>query len=188
MICRDPLRHLKLADLPGITENRTMNTFKQVSMTGLVISTLMLMGCDDSSNGSSSGGSGGSQSGSQVVNVSGPINGLSDIVGVYEYFWDEGGGIVDEIYIEFAADGNVWEHDYQGDSFHQGPNCYDIFYWDEIEHRGGNRFYSDASGEEFEARFENNELILDFDSGFFDVYGPKVNIDPGNFRNQECTD
>ncbi|MCH8550903.1 MAG: hypothetical protein LAT62_03135 [Natronospirillum sp.] len=149
----------------------------------------LLTACDDSSNGNSSGGGGGGGvSGGATINVSGNITSLSDIVGVYEDFYDEGGGIIDEIYIEIAADGTVWEHDYQGDSYHQGPNCYDIWEWDEIEHRGGNTFYSDMSFAEFEARFENNRLIMDYGNGWEEEYGPKVNIDPANFRAAECTD
>lgn len=146
----------------------------------------LLAACDDSSNGNSNGGGG--VSGGGTINVSGNITSLSDIVGVYEDFYDEGGGIIDEIYIEIAADGNVWEHDYQGDSYHQGPNCYDIWEWDEIEHRGGNVFYSEFSGAEFEARFENNRLIMDFGENWTEELGPKVNIDPANFRAAECTD
>ena len=156
-----------------------------LKLVGIALAAILLAGCDDSSNGGGTG-SGGS-GGGETLNISGSISSLADIVGVYEDFWDEGGGIIDEIYIEIAADGQVWEHDYQGDSYHQGPNCYDIGYWDEIEHRGGNVFYSDASFAEFEARFENNRLVMDFGS-YEEVLGPKVNIDPANFRAAECTD
>jgi hypothetical protein len=115
------------------------------------------------------------------------VTGLSSIVGVYQWFDEYPGGIVDEWYFAIDAQGYVSDYDYMGDSYDNLANCYVIDRnWDRFIHISGNRF-SSSFGDVFIEIHQGGLLFTMVDGSFDPVYiGPKVNIDVSTFEAAEC--
>lgn len=120
----------------------------------LALPLLGLAGCDDDSSDSGSSAQGG------------PISGLSSIVGVYDNSYVEDDGTIDEAYTHINDSGTVFYYDYLGDSYTNGPNCYERFEDGTLEHVDGNRFMLEAGyfGEDaVEVTFNFKDDFADYD-------------------------
>lgn len=97
-------------------------------------------------------------------------SGLESIAGIYDLttdltgtdFDDGSGGVRDEMYLEIGSDGTYRVHDYVGDTFDRGPNCYEVVLDDRLIALGGDRYYYESLGPDSEVimRRQENDLSV----------------------------
>jgi hypothetical protein len=81
----------------------------------------------------------GGGSGSEEPEVIIEINPFEPLVGVWDETYETEEGLVNEHYVVITFQGQYKIYDYQGDSYDQGDNCYDLYSWQMISY-GNNEF------------------------------------------------
>lgn len=116
------------------------------------------------------------------------VDGLSSIVGIYDWSDTYDGGVVDEWYIGIDAEGNVSDYDYNGDSFDMGSNCYYIDRdWEQLTHVSGSTFNTQNFGEVTVTKNSSGLTITAKDDGeLLIVTGEKVTMSESDFEAADC--
>ncbi len=133
-------------------------------------------------------GGGGGSSSDNDSNDPPVVTGIASIVGVYEWFDEYPGGLLDEWYFAIDAQGYVSDYDYMGDSYDNLGNCYVIDRdWEQLVHVSENRFSTVNMGDVYIEIQDGGLLITPVDGSSEPEYiGPKVDIDVSSFEAAEC--
>lgn len=134
-------------------------------------------------------GGGGGSSSDNDSNDPPVVTGLASIVGVYEWFDEYPGGLVDEWYFAIDAQGYVSDYDYMGDSYDNLGNCYVIDRdWEQLVYVSENRFSTVVAGEDLFIEIQDGGLLITPVDGSSEpeYIGPKVDIDVSSFETAEC--